>query len=102
MDWPHAPIHRFGESGIYFITAGTLGKQHIFRAPSALDDLRDSLFKHAAAHDCHLQAWSLFSNHYHLVLTCDDGGTIARMLRRFHIDSALDANRRDGTKGRKV
>jgi len=102
MDWPHAPIHRFGEAGAYFITAGTLHKEHFFRRAEALDSLRDSLFTHAATHDCWLQASALFSNHYHLVLTCDDGEKIARMLRRLHIESAIELNRRDGAKGRRV
>ena len=101
-DWPHAPIHRFGESGLYFITAATLHKQHFFRAPAALDGLRESLFAHAKAHDCWLQAWALFSNHYHLVLECKEGENVRRMPRQFHVDSAIHLNRRDGVKGRKV
>jgi hypothetical protein len=24
MNWPHAPIHRFTEASVYFVTAGTL------------------------------------------------------------------------------
>ena len=102
MDWPHAPIHRFADAGVYFITAGTLHKQHFFRTPSALDALRDTLFAQTTSHDCRLQAWALLSNHYHLVIACDDGQKIRRMLRALHIDSAIDANRRDGVKGRKV
>ncbi|HEY0371544.1 MAG TPA: transposase [Thermoanaerobaculia bacterium] len=102
MDWPHAPVHRFGEAGVYFITAGTSYKQHFFRTREALDDLRDSLFTQAAAHDCTLQAWALLSNHYHLVVSCKVGDQLRLMLRRLHIDSAIDANRRDGAKGRRV
>jgi putative transposase len=102
MDWPHAPIHRFGEAGVYFVTAGTLHKQHFFRAPEALNALRESLFTQAAAHDCWLQAWALFSNHYHLIVACDDGNKTARMLRRLHIETAIGLNRRDCVKGRKV
>jgi putative transposase len=102
MDWPHAPIHRFGEAGTYFITAGTLHKQPFFRAPDALNALRDSLFTYAARFNCWLQAWALLSNHYHLVISCDKAEDIASMLRELHKSSAIDANRRDGTKGRKV
>lgn len=102
MDWPHAPIHRFGEGGVYFVTAGTLHKQHFFRTPEALDALRQSLFAQSAAHDCRLQAWALLSNHYHLVIASDDGDKVRRMLRRFHIDTAIESNHRDGTKGRRV
>ena len=102
MDWPHAPIHRFGEAGTYFITAGTLHKQHFFRQPASLNDLRDLLFTYAQRFDCWLQAWSLLSNHYHLIIQCDDGNNIRRMLRELHKYSAIAVNRRDAAKGRKV
>ncbi|HWW60067.1 MAG TPA: transposase [Thermoanaerobaculia bacterium] len=101
-DWPHAPIHRFGDGGVYFVTAGTLHKQHFFRDPVALEDLQGSLFTQAQKHDCWLQAWALFSNHYHLVISCEDGEQVRRLLRALHIDSAIDLNRRDEKKGRQV
>ena len=101
-DWPHAPLHRFGDAGNYFITASTLHKQHLFRSPVALDALRESLFGAAQQHHCWLQAWSLFSNHYHLVIACNDGENVRNMLRTFHVDSAIDLNRRDGEKNRRV
>ena len=102
MDWPHSPLHRFGSSGTYFITAGTRHKAHIFLADTARDDLQDRLFENAKRHDCWLQAWALFSNHYHLVITCDDGERLRRMVGRLHTESAIEINARDGAKGRKV
>jgi putative transposase len=101
-NWPHAPLHRFGDSGIYFVTAGTYFKQHFFRDPQALDTLQDSLFIQAERHKCDLQAWSLFSNHYHLVVNSDDGRGVREMLTRLHVQTAIDQNRRDGASGRKV
>jgi putative transposase len=56
-DWPHSPLHRFEDAGLYFITAGTYLKQHFFRAKTALDALRASLFAKAKQYDCWLQAW---------------------------------------------
>ncbi len=102
MDWPHAPLHRFDAAGIYFITAGTMYKQQFFRTHEALSALCASLFALAAKHECWLQAWALLSNHYHLVIGCDEADRIKRMLRQLHITTAIDANRRDGTKGRTV
>ena len=32
-DWPHAPIHRLAENAVYFVTASTLNKQHLFDTP---------------------------------------------------------------------
>lgn len=100
--WHHAPIHRFGEAGFYFVTAGTYLKQHVYRDSQALDALQDALFAQAEEHECNLQAWSLFSNHYHLVLDADDGRQIHDMLTRFHVKTAIEQNRRDGINGRRV
>jgi putative transposase len=102
MDWPHAPLHRFGDSGVYFVTTGTHQKRHFFRQPAALDMLQEGLFRHAEEHRWWLQAWALFSNHHHLVIASDDGENVRRMLARFHVDSALTLNRHDGVKGRIV
>ena len=102
MDWPHAPLHRFGDSGNYFITAGTYLRRHLFATTNALDELQQQLFDQARKHDCWLQAWSLFSNHYHLVIATDDGARVKQMLTRFHTTSAIALNARDGAKGRTV
>jgi len=101
-DWPHAPIHRFGDAGVYFITAGTHLKQHLFKESAALDALQSCLFELATDHRCALHAWSLFSNHYHLVIEASEGERIRQMLKRFHGESAREINARDRVKGRKV
>ncbi|MDP9192096.1 MAG: hypothetical protein M3P06_10400 [Acidobacteriota bacterium] len=101
-DWPHAPIHRFGEAGIYFVTGATLHHQHFFRAPRALDALQEMLFEKALEHGVALQAWSFFSNHYHLVASAGEGSRLKSMLTRLYVDSAIAINRRDGSKGRQV
>lgn len=102
MNWPHAPLHRFGEAGIYFITGATLHKQHFFQRPVALDALQDVLFANALEHGCELQAWALLSNHYHVVVAADEGECVKRLIARFHTESAIEINRRDGEHGRKV
>src|SRR6267378_3318552 len=72
-DWPHAPLHRLGAPGAYIITAGTYLKEHYFRKREEL--LQDLLFDFVRAHSFELQAWSLFSNHYHMILTSDQPTT---------------------------
>jgi putative transposase len=102
MDWPHAPIHRFGESGVYFVTAGTRQKQHFFTHPATLDFLQNTLFTEASKHRCSLQAWALFSNHYHVVVAADAGDDVRDMLHRFHVESATRLNEHDGVRERTV
>lgn len=103
MDWPHAPLHRFNDAGgVYFITGATLYKQHFYKTPAALDLLQELLFSLAKRYSCELQAWALFSNHYHLVLLSDAGGAAREMVARFHTDAAIALNRHDGVSGRRV
>ncbi|MEA2490781.1 MAG: REP-associated tyrosine transposase [Acidobacteriota bacterium] len=91
VDWPHAPPHRFGDAGSYFITGSTLRKRHIFSTPAALDALQALLFTVVRQYDCWLSAWCLLSNHYHLVLQ-GEGTAIRAMLTRLHSVSGQDAN----------
>ena len=43
-DWPHAPVHRFGDEGVYFVTGSTYNKQHIFLGSRTLDALQELAF----------------------------------------------------------
>ena len=36
-DWPHAPVHRLSENGVYMVTAGTMYERSLFDTPAKLD-----------------------------------------------------------------
>jgi putative transposase len=102
-DWPHAPVHQLGDRGTYIVTAGTLHKEHHFRGPDALDLLEAALLRLAKEPGWQLEAWAIFSNHYHFVARAE---TAARDLRAFvkqlHGQTARDLNRMQHTVGRTV
>jgi len=102
VDWPHAPLHRFKNAGIYFVTASTLRKQHVFSDPASRDMPQQLLFVNAQENAVSLQAWAIFANHYHLVVSTDVGEQLRRMLSRLHTTSANEQNARDGARGRRV
>jgi putative transposase len=91
VDWPHAPPHRFGDAGVYFITGSTLQKRHIFSSPDALDNLQARLFQFADEYVCRLNAWCLLANHYHLVVQ-GEGEAIRNMVTRIHSETGRDMN----------
>jgi putative transposase len=102
VDWPHAPPHRFRElESIYFITASTRHRQHLYRSPADLDRLAETLFRAANLRECALQAWALLSNHYHLVLS-GRGGDVRQMLDDIATGEGMACNRRDDTPGRQL
>jgi putative transposase len=101
FDWPHAPPHRLFGPGTFFITAGTHLKRHYYRRREDLTRLTNLLLAQSSKHGLSLQAWSVFSNHYHLVVQ-GSGSALSEMLRELHSRAARELNARDGTPGRKV
>jgi putative transposase len=102
-DWPHAPLHRLSEHGTYFVTAGTLHKQHLFAGPEGLDLLESKLLTLANDHGVQLEAWAVFSNHYHFVgHTTSPNHQLHELLSHLHTATASELNLRDRTPEREV
>ena len=102
-DWPHAPVHRLSENGIYFVTGSTLYKKHLFNTPAKLDLLERMLLSLAKKCIWQLEAWAVLVNHYHIVARgAPDSVPMGQFLRELHSRSAIDLNRMDGVEGRTV
>jgi len=101
--WHHSPLHLFVPNTIYIVTASTLYKQHFFRSDDRLQLLHDTLLEVVTAYDWQLQAWAVFSNHYHFIAKSPDTATtLAPMIQRLHSETAREVNRLDGMSGRQV
>ena len=102
-DWPHAPVHRLSQHGIYFLTAGTLHKRHLWDSPAKRDLLEGMLLSLAKARGWQLEAWAVLSNHYHFVARGQpDSAPMTEFLRELHSRSAIALNRLDGISSRTV
>ena len=106
ISWPHAPTHQLSETGTYFATAGTYLKAHYFRTRDRLDVLHTGLLKVAQDFSWQLEAWAVFSNHYHFVgrspEDADESTSLSKMLTVLHRRTAIWVNRLDKTPGRKI
>jgi putative transposase len=104
--WPHAPVHRLTESGTYFVTVGTYLKQQHFRRAERLAVLHRGLLRVSFDFGWRLEAWAVFSNHYHFVgqsPTHEPGaGSLSRLLAMLHEKTAKWVNALDASPGRKV
>ncbi|MDF9826431.1 putative transposase [Ereboglobus sp. PH5-10] len=106
ISWPHAPEHRLREAGTYFVTAGTYNKQHYFQEPQRLDVLQRGLLQVSAEHAWTLEAWAIFSNHYHFVAHApeksEDANSLRAMISLLHEKTAKWINKLDDMPARKV
>ncbi len=67
VPWPHAPLHQSSERGAYFVTTSTYRKQHHFRGAERVRVPHRGLLTVAEQFGWQLEAWAVFSNHYHFV-----------------------------------
>ena len=102
-DWPRAPLHRLKGNGTFIVTGGTYKKMHHFRHSEALDLLEVELLRHAKEYGWQLEAWAVFSNHYHFVgHALEDAKSLGPMLKRLHSETAIWINERDNEPERQV
>jgi putative transposase len=83
----------------------TYQKAHHFRQPARLDVLQRGILKLTADFNWHLEAWAVFSNHYHLIARPEsqaDASTLKPLLSKLHEKTAKWINKLDGVPGRKV
>ena len=102
-DWPHAPRHRLSEHGTFLVTAGTLYKHHHFPTRQRLDLLEGKILELAKQYGWQLEAWAVFSNHYHLVGHSQaTSAPLNDFLGHVHSATAKAVNELDGAVGRQV
>ena len=101
--WPRAPVHHLSERGTYFVTTGTLHKQHLFADAERRDVLQSKLLELAEEHGWDLEAWAVFAIHYHFVGYSHDGSSpLNTFLGHLHTVTATEINRLDHAPERQV
>lgn len=103
IDWPHAPLHRLSGKGTFIVTAGTCGKKHFFGDADRLEFLQEEFLCKAKQYGWQIEAWAIFSNHYHFVgHAMEDADSLRRFLTHLHADTAREINKQDGVSDRQV
>jgi putative transposase len=106
IPWPHAPEHRLSVRGTYFVTASNYLREHHFAGKARLLVLHRGLLKVAADFGWRLEAWAVFSNHYHFVghspEAADTAENLSQMLGLLHEKTAKWINKLDAAPARKV
>ncbi len=85
------------------VTAATVQRENFFDTPERLTLLETHLLTVAKTHEIQLEAWAVFSNHYHFVAhSPTDRNPIARAVSALHTISADLVNQLDSAPGRGV
>ena len=102
-DWPHAPVHRLSEHGVYMVTAGTLYKRPLFNTGDKLDLLQRFLLSLSKQSSWQLEAWAVLANHYHFVARGSSQSVpLSDFLHELHSTTAGELNLLEGKKGRSI
>src|ERR1700727_2919202 len=90
--WPHAPMHQLAERGTYFVTGSTYQKAHHFRGAKRPRVLHRGLLTVVEQFGWQLEAWGVFSNHYHFVARSSASvagpSSLSGMLSMLHVKTA--------------
>jgi len=101
-DWPHSPIHRLDETGVFMVTSGTYQKMPFFHSEDRLTLLANSLIELCKKCSLGLQAWAVFPNHYHFIAQVPQAQNLKRLARHLHSTTAIAVNREDNLPARKI
>jgi putative transposase len=75
----------------------------IFYTPERLEFLQDTLLQLAEKYQWALQAWAIFSNHYHFIAQSpSDPKTLSAFLSNLHVATAKYVNAKDNKPNRQV
>jgi len=92
-----------GEPGAYMVTGSTHQKLPHFASPDRLTFLRDQLLRLATEYRWQMQAWAVFTNHYHFVaLSPANSATLSAFIRHLHSITARWVHQADRVTGRQV
>jgi len=101
--WPHAPVHKLSEHGVYMVTAGIMDKAHLFSGPERLSLLEHQLLELANHYRWRVEAWAVFANHHHFIARGNpDSADLRKFIRHLHANTARELNRLDRSESRKV
>jgi putative transposase len=100
--WPKIPSRKLYEKGTFVVTGGTAKKAYLFDTPEKLDGAIKILFRLATEFKWQLEAWSLLSNHYHLLISSRTPENLDAFVTAFHNQTAEMLNSMDSIEKRKV
>ncbi|MGE5602860.1 MAG: transposase [Nitrososphaerales archaeon] len=97
----HAPPHPFRDAGRYLISAANFEHVPIMVSPDRRTQFESRLL--AIMEDIHadVYAWSVLTNHYHILLGIDSLNSVSAALKHLHGTTSHEWNLADGQTGQR-
>lgn len=102
FEWPKTPSRKLHEKGTFAVTGETSRKAQLFDTPKKLDEMQKILLKLASKFKWHLEAWSLFANHYHILISSRTPENLDDFVEAFHKETSEKLNSMESVEKRKV
>jgi putative transposase len=99
---PHQPPHLALDHTLYLLTAACYEHRPHMHTPERRQAVLDMLFEYFIHQGMEIHAWTVLTNHYHLLVDVAEYKLLGEIFRRVHGRTAYDWNLADGTQGRKV
>jgi len=101
-DWPHAPPHRLGAAGVYFLTARARDGKHLLAGDEMKDWFQETLLSLATDKGWKMEAWAVLSNHYHFVahIPGENAESLRKVVTKLHSLTTKELNSRENMPGR--
>jgi putative transposase len=98
----HRPPHLYLDKTIYFITTSTKDKIHYFSTDEKKEIVLKTIMNIPTKVDCHLYAWIILNNHYHIEISLKYGKELATCIRAINGKSSFELNHLDKKRSRQV
>jgi len=98
----HKPFHLYLDDQIYFVTASTLNKEHLFDTKAKKKIIKNKLKAGALKYKVRIFAWVILHNHYHLLFQFKEKQNLGGFIGFINGGSSFDLNSLENKKGRQV
>src|SRR5437016_1310923 len=95
ISWHYSHPQHTLSPGTYMVTSGTYLKGHLFDSTEKKNMLQDKLFTLADSYQWQLEAWAIFSNHYHFIGYSPHPENLKEFIKRLHGGTSFLINRMD-------
>ena len=99
---PHQPPHLVLDDAFYLLTAACYEHRHHLHTPERRQTVLDSLFEQFIQHGMEIRAWTVLTNHYHLLAHVTEFEALGKMFGQVHGRTSHAWNQLDNRRGRKI